>query len=121
MGPALNKDLEALRAIDKDKVQANDKNETATAVAVLRRFYEDYASIARQLHDMKPPSYSTDAVDEWLRLFDQRGEGLYGGIEKLESDSILDRLQFADAMSTYANDTDKVLPRAKQLGVESCP
>jgi hypothetical protein len=44
MVPTLNKELEALRAIDKDKIQANDKNETAAAMAVLRRLQDHYAS-----------------------------------------------------------------------------
>src|SRR5262249_17841272 len=91
MAPVLYKDLEALQAIDKSKVQANDKNETAAAATVFRRIYDHYASLARKIHDVKPPSYSTDAVDEWLRLFDQRGEHLYAGIEKLESNSIINR------------------------------
>jgi hypothetical protein len=121
MVPALNDDVKAMQAIDPDKIQANDKETIAAMVAALSRLDDQYSALARQIHDVAPPSYSTDAVQDYIRLFDARGEKISAAIENLQSNTLFNRVQAAYALYTYGTETDQILAKAKQLGVESCP
>ncbi|MEU4567547.1 hypothetical protein [Micromonospora sp. NPDC023956] len=113
--------VRAMENIDKDKVQSNDPAEITKLAETLERYYDDYADLAARLREIPPPSYSAEEAREWLKLFDERGRGLYSASQKVDSSSALDRLQASFETARYGGRSDEILSRAQQLGISSCP
>jgi hypothetical protein len=121
MEPRFDHDLTAMRTVDDQVLLSGDKKELARFAGILNTFYDHYTTLTSSINSIKPPSYSADSANDWRRLFNQRGTEVNQAISGVEEGGLVGRVQAASFFYHYSTLTDKVLAKAKQLGIESCP
>jgi hypothetical protein len=90
---------------------------------VLEKLYGDYAKTAALVQNVAPPTYSVEPVNQWLNLFNSRGEALYNATQNIQdiNNNQFDRVTAAYDLEKYGSQTNTILPLASQIGVSSCP
>jgi hypothetical protein len=121
MEPKFDHDLAAMRTVDDQVLLSGDERELARFAGILTTFYEHYTTLSSRINSIKPPSYSDDSANDWRRLFNQRGTEVNQAISGVEEGGLVGRAQAAAFFYHYSTLTDKVLAKAKQLGIEACP
>jgi hypothetical protein len=120
MEPKLDQDSKAVDSIDSDKLKAQDEREIRRFARIIADFQDHYSTLASQLQNVKPPTYSAASVRRFLDLYNRRGEDLNKTAAAVEDGGFFAPLEAYFHISNFNRKSKEIEATAEQLNVPSC-
>ncbi|MCA1604044.1 MAG: hypothetical protein LC775_00830 [Acidobacteria bacterium] len=120
MAPTFGHDIQTLDNVDIFRVAASDEQQTAALIGGFQAFDKDYKTLSSEIDVLPLPSDRAN-IEEWIRLFHERGLYLSTAAKKISEKTTGGILEAITAFNRYKAIEKDIDAEGERLGIRSCP